>query len=1222
MVLPLVAPCSTAEPFQWKEITGGRVTKLAPIAPASAGFQRMENTGIHFTNSLPPGKLLENQIRLNGCGVAAGDIDGDGLCDLFFCSLEGRSHLYKNLGNWQFMEITDQAGVSCSGLYTSGAAFADVDGDGSLDLLVNAYGSGTRLFLNDGHGHFTEKPNAGLVRHYGSSSLTLADIDGNGTLDLYVVNYATTTMADHPNAKLTFKNISGKPTLLAIDGVPIGNDPDMQNRYIVDPLDGKLKQAGEPDILYLNKGNGIFEAQPWSDGRFLDENGKALTSAPFDWGLSAMFRDINGDGFPDLYVCNDLFSPDRVWLNDGSGHFRAAPNFAIRHTSHSSMGIDFADINRDGVDDFLVLDMLSSKSWLRKLHVVGLHQETFPPGRINNRPQCDQNTLFLGRGDGTFAEVSQLAGLDASGWSWLPVFLDVDLDGYEDVLITTGYFRDSLNADLTAQFARMKSGKNLTGHEILELQRQVFPRNPLPKVAFRNRGDLTFEDASDSWRFNDVGISQGMCLADLDNDGDLDVIVNNFDAPPTLYRNETSAPRVAVRLKGLSPNTRGIGAKISFLGGPVPQSQQMVCGGRYLSSDDNERVFAAGTNKGPFSIEVSWRSARFSLITNVQANCLYEIDEAQAGSAQKPNLPSEHTLFRDVSELIRHAHSETPFDDFANQPLLPRKLSEAGPAVAWADVDGDGWPDLLISGGRGGSLAVIMNDGKGHFRPGVVPPALRDLKTEQASVLGIPTDHGGLILAAQSNYELPTTNSVILARSDASGLTVDAGLPATPSCPGPMALADVDGDGYLDLLVGGRLVRGSYPAPASSQLFKGSATGSFAADPQANELLKSIGLVNGAVFSDLDGDGWPDLIIAVGWGPLRVFHNSKGRFHEITEKVGLGKFTGWWNGVTTGDFDGDGRMDIVASNWGRNSKYERYRCKPLEIYYGDWNGQGTIELLEAYVDPELRKTVPVKGFDAVRRGLPWVQARFTNYESYGRASIEEVLGDRFPPSAKLEANTLESMVFLNRGDHFEARPLPIEAQFAPAFGICAADLDGDGNEDIFLAQNFYGVDHETSRYDAGGGLWLRGDGHGGFTSVPGQTSGIQVYGDQRGAAVCDYDADGRVDLAVSQNGTITKLYHNEGAKPGLRVTLAGGPGNPTGIGAQVRLVYASSAGPVREVHCGSGYWSQDGATQVLGQKERPLKLWVRWPGGSEVTYPLPQTAKDVTVDSSGHLQVK
>jgi hypothetical protein len=1205
------------------------MARLPAAEPASAGFHRMDQAGIAFTNAPPPGRLLENQVRFNGSGVAAGDVDGDGLCDLFFCSLEGRSHLFKNLGNWKFVEITDEAGVACSGLFTSGATFADVNGDGYLDLLVNAYGSGTRLFLNDGHGHFTEKANSGLVQRSGSTSMTLADIDGDGTLDLYVANYSTTTMADQPNTQFTLKNINGKPTLLAVNGVPVQDNPDLQHKYIVDATKGKIREAGEPDILYLNKGDGVFEAQSWTGGRFLDENGAPLTNAPYDWGLSAMFRDMDGDGFPDLYVCNDLFSPDRFWINDGKGHFRAAQRFALSHTSHSSMGLDFADINRDGVDDFLVLDMLSRSNGLRKAQVSGMHAEGFCQTLMDARPQCDGNTLFLGRGDGTFAEIAQLAGLDASEWSWMPIFLDVDLDGYEDVLISTGYIRDSLNADLAAEFVRQKSGRKLSARETLELQDRVFPRHRLANLAFRNRGDLTFEEVSAQWRFNELGISQGMCLADLDGDGDLDVVVNNFEGAPSLYRNESSAPRVAVRLKGLPPNTRGIGAKIQFRGGPVPQSQEMICGGRYLSCDDSERVFAAGTGSGPFSIEVAWRGGRHSLLTNVEPNCIYEIDEAQAALVAKAAKPKQEPLFRDVSELLRHAHTEVSFDDFAREPLLPRKLSEACPAVSWGDLNGDGWPDLLIGGGRAGSLAVFLNDGKGHFRSENVPAPSKQLPSEEAGVVTLASTNGVLVLAAQSNYEAPATNSVLEVRFNATGIQLISGLPPFESCPGPLAVADVDGDGQLDLFVGGRFVPGKYPMPASSMLLRGSATG-FIVDSETCALLKNTGLVSGAVFSDLDGDGLPELILACQWGPIRVFHNDHGRFKEWDLPVistnhtplpsTLKQLTGWWNGVTTGDFDGDGRIDIAASNWGRNTKYEQHRFAPLKLYYGEWNGPGIIDLLDAYSDPDLKKIVPVKGFDAVRRALPWIQGRFSSYGAYGEASVEEILGDRFAQSASLEATTLESMVFFNRGDHFEARPLPIEAQFAPAFGIIAADFDGDGNEDLFLAQNFSGVDSETARYDAGRGLLLRGDGHGNFTPMSGQVSGIEIPGDQRGAAVCDYDHDGRLDLAVSQNGAATKLYHNERAKPCLRVKLEGPAGNPTGIGAQLRLIYSVTKGPIREVHCGSGYWSQDDATQLLGEQQTATSLWVRWSSGKEVTYPLPSSGKGAKVSVSGKLE--
>ena len=1197
----------------WESVPGGRKASL-PMRPQHApGFSRMELKGINFTNTPPPGRMLENQVRYNGCGVAAGDVDGDGLCDLFFCSLEGRSHLYKNLGHWNFVEITDEAGVGSPGLMTSGATFADIDGDGDLDLLVNTYGQGTRLFINDGKGHFTDQTDAGLFHKFAAMSLTLADIDGNGTLDLYVTDYSSFSLADRPDTKFSLHLENGKPVIDAINGRPIGNNPDLKGRFLVEQEKGKVKQMGEAHVLYLNQGNGKFVAQSWTEGRFLDESGRPLTEAPLDWGLSAMFRDLNGDGIPDLYVCNDLFSPDRIWINDGQGHFRAASSQAIRHTSRFSMGIDFADINRDGLDDFLVVDMLSRSHRERMLEVIGLDPDT-AAGDVTARPQYNQNTLFLGRGDGTYAEISALAGLDASGWSWMPLFLDVDLDGYEDVLFTAGYFRDSLDADLTASLARETAQQHLTGRGIIELQSRLFPRHVQSKSAFRNRGDLTFEDSGARWGFNDQSVSQGMCLADLDNDGDLDVIVNQFDSPPALYRNEAAAPLVAVRLKGLSPNTRGIGSRIRFHGGPVEQSQEMICGGRYLSSDDTERVFATGQGAGPFSIEVNWRSGKHSLLTNVTPNCLYEVDEAQALTAVQKAKPILTPAFRDVSSLLNHRHQNSAFDDFSRQPLLPHKLSQAGPALAWTDVDGDGRPDLVVGAGRGGATAVFLNDGKGGFSASAAQKDPCSLTCEQGGIAGLPTPSGSSLLMALSNFETPTTLSV---RHLEVGAQRANALPPTVSCPGPLALADVDGDGRLDLFVGGRLVPDKFPAPASSHLFRRTPDGRFANNSDAELVLKDVGLVNGAIFSDLDGDGLPELILACEWGPLKVFHNDHGHFREINGSLGLDKFTGWWNGVAVGDFDGDGRMDIVASNWGRNTRFERQRTKPLRLYYGNWNGTDSVDSLEAAWDEETAKYVPLRPFDSVKRALPWIQERFTTYRAYGSAGITEVLGDRAHATKMLEVNTLETMVFLNRGDHFETHPLPAEAQFAPAFGLAVGDFDGDGHEDIFLAQNFFAVNSDTPRYDAGRGLWLRGDGHGNFTAVPGQESGFAIYGEQRAAALCDYDADGRVDLVVSQHHGPTRLFHNESAKPGLRVILTGPEGNRGAFGAQIRLGYAQGFGPTREIHGGGGYWSQDDATQVLGMRETPKELQIRWPGGKTTTTPLSAGTRELTVDQSG-----
>jgi hypothetical protein len=398
----------------------------------------------------------------------------------------------------------------------------------------------------------------------------------------------------------------------------------------------------------------------------------------------------------------------------------------------------------------------------------------------------------------------------------------------------------------------------------------------------------------------------------------------------------------------------------------------------------------------------------------------------------------------------------------------------------------------------------------------------------------------------------------------------------------------------------------------------------------AGQRFEKAGLVSGAVFSDLDGDGRPELILACEWGPVRVFKNEAGKLipwdapvtlHSEPETrnpvTTLSRLTGWWNGVTTGDLDGDGRMDIIASNWGLNSGYRASRDEPRRLYYGDPNGDGTTAVIEAFHDPVMKVEVPERGLGAVAAVLPFLKEKFASRAAYGKGSIQDIYGERIQRMRVAEATTLESMVFLNRGDHFEARALPSEAQWAPAFAVCVGDYDGDGREDVFLSQNFFPVNPERPRCDAGRGLWLRGDGHGNLTAVPGQESGVLAYGDQRGAALCDYDADGRVDLVLAQNGAETRLYHNVGGRRGLRVRLQGPPGNPQAVGARLRLWFGERPGPAREIHAGSGYWSLDGAVAVLGAPEAPTQLEVRWPGGRTTKAAVPAGAREIEVDAGG-----
>ncbi len=1196
-------------------------------AGGQPGFKLMPaaSTAITFTNHLGDQRSLTNQVLMSGSGVALGDIDGDGWCDVYFCGLDSANVLYRNLGGWKFQDITASAGVTCAEQASTGAVFADVDGDADLDLLVCGIGSGVRLFLNDAGGRFTEVTQAaGLSSQAASMTAALADIDGDGDLDLYVANYRAETIQDEPGLPMRVSMRSGQPAISLIDGKP--PTPEQLARFTIDPATMSVIENGDADVLYRNDGRGKFTAASWTDGTFLDEKGRPVAT-PHDWGYTAMFHDMNGDGAPDLYVCNDAYSVDRIWLNDGSGRFRAASTLDLRHTCFSSMGVDFADLNRDGFDEFFVADMLARDHVTRHTLMADRFPPS-PPGVIDTRPQYAHNTLFLNRGDGSYAEMAQLSGVDASDWSWSPVFLDVDLDGYDDLLITTGLERSLRHADSRRRIDVAKAGRKLTKQEFCDL-RKIMPRLETPNHAFRNRGDLTFEPAGAAWGFDSRQVSHGLALADLDNDGDLDVVVNCMNAPALVYRNEASAPRVAVRLKGNAPNTRGIGARIKLLAGDtgLPQSREMISGGRYLSGDDAMRVFAAGRAATNLTLEVTWRSGRRSVVSNAQPNRVYEIVEAASKpipprpSPASPPLP----LFSDVSARLNHRHSETAFNDFERQPLLPRRLSQLGPGVSWCDVNDDGRDDLLIPSGRGGELAILLNDARGGFSRLNAARVIGKATGDQTTVLGAALKPGSTaLLAGLSHYETGDAAQPSVTRHEfwAGGIDAGTALPGTTSSVGALALGDVDGDGDLDLFVAGRVVPGRYPEPAESRLFRNEG-GQFSLGQQFN------GLVSGVVFSDLNGDGFPELILAQDAGPLRVFRNDRGQLTPWEVPVSLRpspltpltSFTGWWNSVTAGDFDGDGRMDFVAGNWGRNSKYQFYAAQPLHLYHGDLNGDHSAPLIEAHFDSGLGQIVPRRHRDALARVLPFVAERFDSFESFSRAGVAEILGDRMTAALDLTVNTTDSMLFLNRGDHFEAAPLPLKAQLSPVFGLCVGDADGDGNEDIFLAQNFFGVDDSTSRHDAGLGLWLKGDGRGGFKPLPASESGVRVHGEGRGAALCDYDADGRIDLAVAQNGAETKLYHNERAQPGLRVRLQAGPGNPAGMGATGRLKHGERLGPAREVRAGAGYWSQDSAVQVMAGAGPATQLQVRWPGGKLTTSDLPPGAREVTVDGAGNLRV-
>lgn len=1220
-MMPFSAAIAESTAEHWSALGPHRVQALAGQAGKRVGFKElsMAETGLSFTNFVPENRHWTNQLLLDGGGVTAADVNGDGLVDLFFAGQGGLSSLWLNLGGWRFTNATPGAfggDTILAGLDALGCAFADLNGDGAPDLIVNSHGQGTHLYFNDGAGHFTRYP-VRLNGAHGGYTVTVADVDGDGWLDFYICNYRVHALMDMPNARAVLKKINGRTVVIAVDGRPT-TEPDLTNRFVVNARGG-VEELGEPDALYHNLGGTNFVEVPWTEGAFLDEAGNPLRRPPYDWGLSAMFRDLNGDGRPELYVCNDFQSPDRLWMNQsapGLIRFRAAGRSALRHTSFFSMGVDFADINRDGNDDFIVLDMLSRNHRQRMTQLSPPPPEGLDASDPEAVMQYPANTVQLGRGDGTFAEVAAFAGLQATEWSWTPAFLDVDLDGWEDLLVTNGQWRASRDLDVVGDLQRLRRQRKPSDAEIFEA-RKAFPRLEPPKLAFRNDGRGRFTEVGGAWGFATPAVAQGMCLADLDGDGDLDVIVNRLNGPALLYRNETTAPRVAVRLHSEGPNRFGIGARIKVLAtadSRLPeQTQEIIAGGRYLSGDTPERVFATG-RADSLEITVNWPDGRTSKIADAHPNHRYELHPEAAGIRVLPK-PGVTPWFEDRSAQLLHTNRNEPYDEFARQPLLPRRLFTEGPGVTWADLNRDGREELVVGAGHHGTMTIFSPDASG------VMHEWTNVAGQNLQTALLPWD-GGLLVGESTYAEVGAIGHAIFTWPG-----IGPQLSAQEEALGPLAAADVDADGRLEIFAGGRVIPGAWPRSANSRLLKPNGNGF-----ETLQKFEALGLVEGAVFTDFDLDGHPDLAVACEWNSLRLFLNRSNRLSSWDPPVDiagrrqlLSQLTGRWTSVQSGDFDGDGRPDLVAGNWGENDYYALYGSR-LAAFHGEMPGSGNYQVIEAY-DPrngsdldhrDATTFLPIHGLPVLGQQLPWLAERYSSHRAFSDASVGDMLGGLTQSVAKVETGFQSSVVLLNRGDHFELRRLPDPVQWSPVWGITVADWDGDGHEDLFIAQNYFGHNHGIPRDDAGLGIVLRGDGKGGFTPLTAQVSGVRIEGEARGAATADFDGDGRPDLAVSQHDGPTKLYRNTLGRPGLRIRLVGPAGNSLAAGASLRLAQGGYLGPAREIRLGGGHWSSDAATTILA---RPLdgaaEVMVRWPGGNQTRTHVAASLQSVLVHPDG-----
>lgn len=1163
------------------EVTAGDVTAV-PLsdnkctAPTLFGAVSPDQTNINFQNVLNTENL--KKYAFNGAGVAVADYDQDGFTDIFLVSEETANKLYRNNGDLTFTDVTSEAGFTDAppeaGHFQIGAHFADFNSDGYPDLFLTNWRTSNQLYMNNGDGSFSETTEAaGVVYAGGSTTATTADYDRDGDLDLFVATYRP----------FDFAVEYGTPELELVD-----NEVRIPEQYqdwleIVPTNSGAtIRQLGETDLLYRNNGDGTFE----------EVSQQAGIDVPY-WGLSATFTDIDNDGWPDLYVTNDFWSPDQFYRNNGDGTFSDVAIDQLQHTPMYAMGIDFADINNDGLTDYFIGDMMSRDHTKRMTQHAMINTGPLPEDAA---PQLMRNSLYINNGDGSFSDIAWLADVASTEWTWTTKFADIDLDGFVDLLITNGMVVDIMNSD---EAAKINADFNYV------------PQYPLlddKNLVFRNNGDLTFTDVSVEWGFNTQAIGHGGSVADFDNDGDFEMVVNYLNETAGFYCNTSENDRMRVRLQGTLSNRDGIGARITLETDQGTQTRLINSSGGYLSSHEPVAVFGLGNSSELIGLTIEWPSGQVQTVTDLEANMAYTISEP-VGDVQLPpaeQLAPEEPQFEEVAQEagIIFTHVESDFNDFSLQMLLPRKLSVFGPGVAWGDPDFDGDDDLYVTGASGQAGGLFLNNGDGTFE-GVTLPT-NNINSEENGALwaSFTTPWPDLFISYGQVETQDPTVGVHWQQLEAQSFNGDNWFEQSPASSGALAAADYDGDGDLDLFVGGRVERERWPLPTQSQLYRND-NGNLT---PTNLLPPTLGMVTGAVWSDIDDDADPDLLLSTEFGSLQLWRNEGGTFSNATAEVGLDQWTGLWTGIVTGDFNEDGRFDIAVANLGLNTKYTASPEQPMVVFAGNVNGledmpdtetEGDIEIIEAYYQGDT--LYPIKEWGMARADMPFLEDQFETFQQFGEATLEEIYGDRLDLTQRFEANTLAHMVFLQGADgRFTAQPLPTLAQATAGYGLTVADFDNDGHEDLYLTGNFSYADHETHSYTGGVSYWLRGDGSGQFTVIPSKDSGLFVPYDGRGTAVADYNGDGWVDIVVGVNDQPVQLYRNTGGEGmcGLRVSLQNNELNPPAIGAKIIVERSTGGRTVREVQAGSGFLSQSSSTLIFGLRDtETASVTVRWPDG-------------------------
>jgi len=1031
-------------------------------------------TGVSFANTLPEApdfNILNYLYYYNGGGVAVGDIDGDGLPDLYFTSNLGANRLYRNLGNYKFEDVTAKAGVADTAGWKSGATMADVNGDGRVDIYVSGVNFLDKrgrnvLYVNNGDGTFTDRTaEYGLEEVGYGTQAVFFDYDLDGDLDVYLVTHST---------------------------------------HIERSIGGGPNGRGRGDRLLRNDG-----------GHFTDVTEAAgVADRVNGFGLGVVVSDLDSDGCPDLYVANDFQENDFLYYNNCDGTFTESVTKATGHTSRFSMGVDAADVNDDGRPDLMVADMLPEREEILKTSASSESPNLFDLRmRAGYHPQYARNVLQLNRGLRRFSDVGFLTGVHATDWSWSALFADLDNDGRKDLFVSNGIYRRPNDLDYInyvgndAVQAALADG--ITQKDLALLKHM--PQVPVPNYAFRNEGGLRFTSVAEAWGLATPGFSNGSAYVDLTNSGALDLVVNNVNAPASIYRSRARALNrnhyLTVRLQGTGANTGGVGAKVLAKVGSGTQLVEQQPTRGFESSVDPRPHFGLGAATRVDTLTVIWPDRRFQVLPNVAADQTITLRQADASGTYAYPRDTTPPMFEDVAARrgLDVRHEENPFHDWDREPLMPHVLSAQGPALAVADVNGDGLDDVYVGGAKWQPGRLLLQQRDGTFRPSVEPDIAADSIAEDVDAAFFDADgdgHVDLYVASGGNEFWGNADQLRgrLYRNDGHGhfRRDRAAIPdifENASCVVP---GDYDGDGHVDLFVGSRVVSRQYGLTPHSHLLHNDGTGRFTdVTTQVAPALSQAGMVSSAAWTDADGDGRLDLVVVGEWMPVRVFHQQNGRFTDGTAAAGLTGTEGWWNSVRAVDLNGDGRQDLVLGNLGLNSYLKASSDEPARMYVKDFGPNGTVEQIITFYKHGV--SYPLPGRDELARLISPLRSRYPSYASFGASRMEDIFSPaELRDATVLTAHTFASAAAMNAGHGtFHMRPLPVEAQLAPVFASYADDLDGDGKVDLLLGGNEYGVPPMLGRYDASYGVLLHGNGDGSFEAVDMARSRLVIDGQVR-----------------------------------------------------------------------------------------------------------------------------